>query len=238
MSDPSNPAASTPAPSAPSNAAPSASPPAAVSAPPGTALSIAQQLAAGTLDTTQAGKLARAGGISTLDVANALSVLQETRDAPQDTRSDAEKEADLVDAPVAKETDFTIRYFKPGEVAQETPQLKEFDSAARAWLVGAGFDRLLGNSLITAVERVTERTATMNEAQLEQYGQTEYAKLQQVFGSELEAKLAAAGRMVSELETTKPGLRAFLKTAGVGDSAMVASMLIQQAERYWARKGR
>jgi hypothetical protein len=29
-----------------------------------------------------------------------------------------------------------------------------------------------------------------------------------------------------------------LKSRGIGDNAMVASLLIQQAERYWARKGR
>jgi hypothetical protein len=130
------------------------------------------------------------------------------------------------------------RYFKPGQSAEETPELKAFDQSARGWLAGAQFDRTLGNSLITAVERVTDRTATMNETQLEAYGQTEFQKLQQAYGPELEAKLNSAGLMVSELEKTRPGLKAFLKTAGVGDSALVASILIQQAERYWARRGR
>jgi hypothetical protein len=68
--------------------------------------------------------------------------------------------------------------------------------------------------------------------------QTEWAKLESVFGTALESKLTRAGLMVFELEKTRPGLRAFLKTAGVGDSAMVASILIQQSERYWARRGR
>jgi hypothetical protein len=154
-----------------------------------------------------------------------------------DTRSEEMKALDQ-QFPPANESDFTIRYFKPGQPAEETPQLKAFDESARAWLAGAQFDRTLGNSLITAVERVTERTATMNEAQLEQYGQTEYAKLEQVYGTTLEAKLNAAGLMVSELEKTRPGLRAFLKTAGVGDSALVASILIQQAERFWTRRGK
>jgi hypothetical protein len=43
--------------------------------------------------------------------------------------------------------------------------------------------------------------------------------------------------MVQELEKKRPGLNALLKS-GIGDDARVASMLIQQSEIYFARKGR
>jgi hypothetical protein len=52
----------------------------------------------------------------------------------------------------------------------------------------------------------------------------------------LEEKLRAAGRMDVAIDQKTPGLKNFLKSKGLGDNAMVASLLIQQAERYWARR--
>jgi hypothetical protein len=55
----------------------------------------------------------------------------------------------------------------------------------------------------------------------------------------LENKLHAAGRMVEELEKKQPGPKNLLRSKGLGDNAEIASLLIQQAERYWIRrKGR
>ena len=42
--------------------------------------------------------------------------------------------------------------------------------------------------------------------------------------------------MIEALEAKTPGLKNLLKSRGVGDNAMVASLLIQQSERYWARR--
>ncbi len=42
--------------------------------------------------------------------------------------------------------------------------------------------------------------------------------------------------MVEALEQKQPGLKNLLKSKGIGDNAMIASLLIQQAERYWARR--
>jgi hypothetical protein len=45
--------------------------------------------------------------------------------------------------------------------------------------------------------------------------------------------------MVEVLEKTKPGLKNLLRSKGLGDNAMVASLLIQQSEGSWVwRKGR
>jgi hypothetical protein len=41
--------------------------------------------------------------------------------------------------------------------------------------------------------------------------------------------------MVEALDAKTPGLKILLKSKGIGDNAMVASLLIQQAEQYWAR---
>jgi len=53
----------------------------------------------------------------------------------------------------------------------------------------------------------------------------------------LEERLQAAGRMVHELDLKTPGLKNLLKSRGIGDSAMVANMLIAHAQIYHARKG-
>jgi hypothetical protein len=97
--------------------------------------------------------------------------------------------------------------------------------------------RELGNSLVNIVDRVTKATADMDEAALERYGNQQYAILEKTFGSALEEKLQQAGRMVQALEGVRPGLNALLRGA-IGDDARVATMLIQQSEIYFARKGR
>ena len=50
---------------------------------------------------------------------------------------------------------------------------------------------------------------------------------------------APGGELVAVLDAKTPGLKNFLRSHGIGDSAVVASLLIQQSERYQARrKGR
>lgn len=135
--------------------------------------------------------------------------------------------------PPAKPEEYTIQY----GLGQLTEPQREFDTAARAWLSGAEFDRSLGNSLVTNVGRVAEHTRNMDDAQLENYGADEFQKLRGVYGEKLEEKLTMAGQMVKEIETRHPGLQQLLKGRGIGDNAVIASMLIQQAERYFARRG-
>jgi hypothetical protein len=68
-----------------------------------------------------------------------------------DTRSDEVKQLDR-DFPPAKESDFIIPYFTPGQAPAVMPKdLQAFDTSARAWLAGAQFDRTLGNSLVTQI---------------------------------------------------------------------------------------
>jgi hypothetical protein len=153
-----------------------------------------------------------------------------------DTRSD-EAKALNAQFPPAKPTDYTIRYGLPGQDVPQTPELKQFDSSARTWLSGAGFPRDVGNSLVNAIAKTAQLTKDMNADQLETYGTTEFAKLEKAHGLALDDKLRAAGRMVEDLERKQPGLKQLLKSKGIGDSAMVANLLIAHAQIYHARRG-
>lgn len=155
-----------------------------------------------------------------------------------DTRSDEQK---LVDEhfPVAKPHEFVLRWNAPGDDTPLSVEAKQFDQSARTWLSGAEFPAHLGNSLITNIEKVAQATKHMNADQLESYGYAEFAKLERAYGPALDDKLRAAGRMVEDLDKKTPGLKNLLNSKGLGDNAMIASLLIQQSERYWARrKGR
>jgi hypothetical protein len=97
----------------------------------------------------------------------------------------------------------------------------------------------LGNSLVTEIERTVQQTKNLTENELEDYGNREYEKLQKAHGDKLDERLQQAGRMIEALEKTKPGLKNLLRSKGIGDSTLVANMLIGQSERWHARrKGR
>jgi hypothetical protein len=96
-----------------------------------------------------------------------------------------------------------------------------------------------GNGLISTIAKVAQQTKHLSADQLESYGLEQYARLERVYGAELEDRLNAAGRMVEVLEKKQPGLKNLLRSKGLGDNAEIAQLLIQQAERYWLRrKGR
>lgn len=215
----------------------SAPPPSPVEAGPLTALSIAEKLQAGMLTTKEAGSLARAGNIDMMAVAQAHSILANAKAEPKapDTRSPAEKQLDA-HFPAAKPEEFTIRYGDPSQETTMTPDLKQFDDSARTWLSSAGLPREIGNSLVNEIDRVVQRTHRMTEAQLEEYGVAEFSKLQRVYGDKLEDKLNQAGRMIADLDLKRPGLKNLLRSKGIGDSALVASMLIQHSEIYHQKR--
>lgn len=153
-----------------------------------------------------------------------------------DTRTDEQKELDR-HFPQAKPEEYRISYAGPGEdPLPMTPELKQFDTAARTWLSEAGTPREVGNSVVNAIAKTAQLTKGMNDAQLDRYADAEFIKLQRAYGPSLEAKLREAARMVEALDAKQPGLKNLLRAKGIGDNAMVASLLIQQAERYWARR--
>jgi hypothetical protein len=133
--------------------------------------------------------------------------------------------------PPAQSKDFIINWGLPA-----SPELKQADESARFWLSSAGFDQQLGNSLVNTIEHVTRQTKNMTPQELEKFADVEFNRLRQVYGSELENKLNSAGLMVQEIERQRPGLKKMLLSKGIGDSSLVAAQLIQQSERYWARR--
>jgi hypothetical protein len=165
-----------------------------------------------------------------------LGVPPDQRTMPTDLRDEEQR---LVDAhfPAAKPEDYQIRYADPGQPAPPmTPEMKQFDQSARSWLSGAEFPRDIGNSLVTAITKTAQQTKAMNENQLEEYGYAEYQKLERAHGEKLDERLKKAGEMVEQLENATPGLKNLLRSKGIGDNALIASMLIGQSERYWARR--
>jgi hypothetical protein len=155
-----------------------------------------------------------------------------------DTRTPEQKQLDMLHPP-AKLNEYLIRYYTPGQEPPVIPQeVKQAEAMHRTWLAGAGFDRNLGNSLVHAIGKAVETTHTMTANQLLDYGESQYALLERAYGKDLDAKLQSAAQMIHELDTRQPGLKSLLKSRGIGDNAMVASMLIQQAERYHSRNRR
>jgi hypothetical protein len=151
-------------------------------------------LAAEKIDTTKACKLSKAGNISTLHVAQALNVLRAAGERQEpDVRSPELKQLDA-HFPAAKPEDFIIRYGGPGEDVVLTPPLKQFDATARAWMSGAGLPRELGDTLVNPISKVAQHTAAMTQDQLESYGFSEFAKLENAFRATLHEKLVAGGR--------------------------------------------
>ena len=63
-----------------------------------------------------------------------------------------------------------------------TPELKQFDQSARAWLADAQFDRMTGNSLVNTIDRVAQQTHKMTPEQLQFYGEQQYALLEKSYG--------------------------------------------------------
>jgi hypothetical protein len=152
---------------------------------------------------------------------DALGATAEQR-AP-DTRSDAVKQLDE-HFPPAKESEYLIRYYTPGQEPPVMPkELQAFDASARKWLAGAQFDRTLGNSFVSTIEKVAQQTKAMTPEQLESYGEAEFAKLEKCYGRELDAKLQQAAVMIDELDQKTRGLNQLLKSNDIGDNALVVA---------------
>ena len=169
---------------------------------------------------------------------DALGATPEQR-AP-DTRSAEVKLLDQL--PPASPDQYLIRYTVPGQAdAPLTPEQQQFDQSARTWLSGAEFTRDGGNSLISQIQRVAQQTKHMNADELDSYGYSEFAKLENAYGGEdqLQEKLNAAAVMIDALDKKQPGLKHLLRSNGIGDNALIVAQIIGQAECWHARrKGR
>jgi len=224
----------------PTPAAPAASGALDIPAEPSTALGIAQALSAGRIDSIQAGRLAKAGGIDALTIARAFSTLKNAELQSQDLRTSEDKAADALYGQPAQPQDYIVNWQTPGRPqVVVSKEMEQWEQQRRGNLSDAGCSREVGNAVIQAVSRAADTISRMTPEQILSYRITENDKLAALFPDEatLDRKLTAAGEMVKELETRNPGLQALLR-GPVGDTAAVALLLIQIAERYWMRKGR
>jgi hypothetical protein len=193
-------------------------------------------LNAKTIDTAAAGKLAKAGNISTLQVAQALNVLRATAEPQVDARTDAEKVADRDFGPAAKPEEYLLRMYDPGQEPPVIPkQVSAFEANARGWMADAGLPLNLGNSLVTTLSKAIQHTHSMTPEQRESYKDAENAKLEQLFGPDWhETKLKPVAAMIHELDQKRPGLKDLVRAHG--DHAVFLAQLIQAATIYHARK--
>ena len=125
-----------------------------------------------------------AGKLTPEQAAKSFDELGTPAENRTDTRTEAAKELDAAGlAPADKPEDYVIHYG-----VEMTPEGKQFDTAARTWLHGAGFPKDTGNSLVTTIGRVAQQTAKMSQDQLVEYGQREMVKLQKTYGDSLGEK--------------------------------------------------
>ena len=164
----------------PTTPAPSPSTPATPSPPmvkphPKAAVSVteAAQLAAWAKEDYSAGKITQAQLEAQFAELNTPQADRNTTD----TRSPEQRQLDTLHPP-AKDSEYTIRYGLAGQAMPMTPELKQFDQSARAWLSGAEFDRMTGNSLVTTIDRVAHQVQHMTPGQLEFYADQQYALLE------------------------------------------------------------
>lgn len=175
------------------------------------------------------------GKLSPEAASKAFDQLQTPAADRVDSRTEGEKEWDAAGFVPAKPEDYSIRLHAPGE--EPTPQHVQAGMQIRGYMSEGGLPKPHGDALFKAADETVRLTAGMNEDELAEFGRREYAKLQHLYGDQLEAKLKRAGDMIREIEARKPGLQALLGQRGIGDAARTVSLILDQSERYWARRG-
>ena len=153
-----------------------------------------------------------------------------------DTRSDEVKQLDR-DFPPAKESDYIIQYYTPGQAPAVLPkEVQTADANLRGWMADAGLSREQGNSLVTTMSKMIQHTHPLSANEREAYKDAENAKLAKLFGDTWDDQLKPAARMIDELDRKRPGLKDFVRAHG--DNALFVTQLIQAARIYDKRKGR
>ena len=141
---------------------------------------------------------------------DALGATPEQR-AP-DTRSDEVKQLDE-HFPPAKESDFIIPYYPPGQAPSVLPkEVQAFDVKARAWMVAMGLSREQGNCMATIISKAIQQTHPLSANERDTYKDHENAKLDKLFGPDWDDRLNPAARMIREVDALHPGSTDFAHT--------------------------
>ena len=149
------------------------------------------------------------------------------------TRSEEEKQLDRA-CPVARPSDYTVRFAGPGEEVAMTPQLREADTLVRNWLYEMGFSRENGSTIADIVLKLGQKK--MTPAQVAAHVEAENVKLDKLYRNTYDERMEPAARMIHEVDAKLPGLKKFLRANGVGDTAEIVNMLANQARIYWAKR--
>lgn len=149
-----------------------------------------------------------------------------------DTRSDDVKLLDQHFPPAKPEEFSAVRFHLANE--DPTPEQRQSSTITRTWLSEAGFSRDLGNTVFRIARETATKLQRMTDAEHAEWSKTQNDRLRRVYGDSLDAKLAQAGQMVHLIELKHPGLKQLLRQ--IGDSSILASLLIQQSDRYFARR--
>lgn len=155
-----------------------------------------------------------------------------------DTRRPEAKEIDKA-FPPAKPADFMFPTYgdHPGQEAHMTPEMRAFDTEARAALAYARFPRELGSSFAKEVNRVAGECKNMSPAERELYYRSQAKILQDIWKGDAYAKnLSMANQLFRELAEKYPRLARIMMQSGAGSSARVVALLYQQAERLSQRR--
>ncbi|MBK5283206.1 MAG: hypothetical protein JJE16_14105 [Nitrospiraceae bacterium] len=155
---------------------------------------------------------------------------------PADTRTDEQK---LVAAqfPAAKESDFIIQYYPPGQAPPVLPKEKQsLDANARKWMAAMGLSREQGTNMATFIAEAIQQTHPLSANERVAYKERENVRLDRVLGPGWDDQLKPANRMIREVNALHPGFTDFVRAHG--DNAPLIMELIKAATIYHARKRR
>jgi hypothetical protein len=153
-----------------------------------------------------------------------------------DTRSPEVKMLDE-QFPIAKETDYIIPWYAPGQTPAQVPtEVKQLDSNIRWYLHAAGATREQGNAIINSIAKAAQHRSTLSANEREMHKDYENTRMEQCWGPDWQNQLGPAKRMIAELEAQRPGLSAIVEMHG--DNAIFLAELVKIARHYDTRKGR
>jgi len=115
----------------------------------------------------------------------------------------------------------------------EIQEVAQLGTLAQSWVAEARFPKESGSFVIQECVRTANHLEKMSDPQKQLWMQQQQKSLQDMYKGQFKENLALARKLVSELETKKPGLTRFLEESGVGNSAMVVNQFVIQARRLY-----
>lgn len=118
------------------------------------------------------------------------------------------------------------------------PHAAEADKWAREILLAGGFSPSNGSALASEIERAGAATERMTPVAREIWAREQHELVTKVLGANAAERIALARQLVSEIDARRPGLKRLLDHSGIGNSANVVYLFVQQAEMLARREQR